>query len=195
MPPGLQRQHERARALLAWNSCDDLIAHAARQPAVVALDRSAGALREVVGELHAPLREVREHQHLLAGREHGVDDLLETRELARAARERPTVVLVRGRVVADLFECGDRREDLTLARFLALGQIGCGHERVEQRLIHTDLLGRHRAVVELVDLIGKLGRDLGFRLRTAEHEDAVQRAHRGFGLDARRATVARRAAR
>ena len=50
-----------------------------------------------------------------------------------------------------------------------------------------DLLGRHRAVVELVDLVGQLGRDLGLDLRAPEHEDPVERAHRVFGVDARRA--------
>ena len=50
---------------------------------------------EMLRELDAPLGEVREHQHPLAGREHRVDDLLEARELARATGERPVVVLVR----------------------------------------------------------------------------------------------------
>ena len=57
----------------------------------------------------------------------------------------------------------------------------CDDDLVEQRLVHADLLGRHRAVVELVDLVGQLGRDLGLGLRAAEHEDAVERAHRVFG--------------
>ena len=39
-------------------------------------------------------------------------------------------------------------------------------------------------MVELVDLVGKLGRDLGFGLGAPEHEDAVERAHRVFGREA-----------
>ena len=78
---------------------------------------------------------------------------------------------------------------------LALGQRRAGDQRVEQRLVQTDLLGRHRAAVELVDLVGQLGRDRGLGLRAPEHEDAVERAHRVFGLDPRRAAVARRDAR
>ena len=81
---GLQREHEHARTVAALEVGDDLIARRARQTAVVARDRGAGALGEVVGELDAPLREVREHEHALAGREHRVDDLFEARELAGA---------------------------------------------------------------------------------------------------------------
>ena len=69
-----------------------LVAGRARQPAVVARDRRAGALGEVLGEPQAPLGEVREHEHALAGGEHRVDDLLEPGELARAPGERAVVV-------------------------------------------------------------------------------------------------------
>ena len=75
----------------------------------------------------------------------------------------------------------------------AFGELGAGDERVEHRLVQTDLLGRHRAVVELVDLVGQLGGDLGLGLGAPEHEDAVQRAHRVLGLDACGAAVAREA--
>ena len=165
------------------------------QAAVVARDRRTGARRQVLGEPDPPLREVREHQHPLAGREHRVDDLLEAGELARTAGERAVVVLVRGGMVADLLERGDRGEDLALARLLAFGEVGRRHELVEHRLVQTDLLGRHRAVVELVDLVGQLGGDLRLGLRAPEHEDAVQRAHRVFGFDACRAAVAATAGR
>ena len=114
------------------------------------------------------------------GGEHGVDDLLEPRQLARPPGERLVVVLVRGGVVADLLERGDGGEDLALARLLALGQVGGEHQLVEHRLVEADLLGGHRAVVELVDAVGQLGRDLGLRLGAAEHEDAVERAQRVF---------------
>src|SRR6185312_13922439 len=113
--------HERARPVAALEVGDDLVANRARQPAVVARDRSSGALREMVGQANAPLREVREHENTLAGREHRVDDLLETRELAGSAREWKVVVLVRGGVVADLLERGDRRQDLAVAGLVALG--------------------------------------------------------------------------
>ena len=66
-------------------------------------------------------------------------------------------------------------------------------ERVEQRLVHTDLFGRHRAVVELVDLVGQLGRDLRLGFRAPEHQDAVERAHRVLGFDADRTSLARQA--
>ena len=55
---------------------------------------------------------------------------------------------------------------------------GVGDEVVEHRLVEADLLGRHRAVVELVDAVGQLGGDLRLALRAAEHQDAVERAQR-----------------
>ncbi len=76
-------------------------------------------------------------------------------------------------------------EDLTVARLAPFGQRGSGHERVEQRLVEPDLLGGHRAAVELVDLIRELGRDRGLGLGAPEHEDAVECTHRVFGFDAR----------
>ena len=62
----------------------------------------------------------------------------------------------------------------------ALG--GVGDERVEHGLVEADLLGRHRAVVELVDAVGQLGGDLGLALGAAEHEDAVEGPQRGLAL-------------
>ena len=84
-------------------------------------------------------------------------------------------------MVADLLERGDRGEDLTLARLLALGDVGGDDELVEHRLVQADLLGRHRAVVELVDPIGQLGGDLRLGLRAPEHQDAVERAQGVLG--------------
>ena len=55
---------------------------------MVAGDRGPGALGEVLGEALAPLGEVGEHEHPLAGGEHAVDDLLEAGQLARAPLER-----------------------------------------------------------------------------------------------------------
>ena len=110
----------------------------------------------------------------LAGGEHRLDDLLEPGQLARAAGERPVVVLVGGRVVADLLEGGDGGEDRALAWRSPLGVGGVGDQLVEHRLVQADLLGGHRAVVELVDLVGQLGGDLRLALGAAEHEDAVE---------------------
>ena len=115
---GLEREHERTRTLAALEVGDQLVARAAGQAAVVARDRHAGDLGEVVGQALAPLREVGEHQDPLAGGEHRLDDLLEPGQLAGTARERPAVVLVRGGMVADLLQRGDRGEDRTLARLL-----------------------------------------------------------------------------
>ena len=185
MPPALSDSTSAPGPSPRLEVGDELVARGPGQAAVVAGDRRAGALGEVLGEPQAPLGEVGEHEHPLAGREHRVDDLLEPGELARAAGERAVVVLVRGRVVADLLERGDRREDLALARLLARRRASvAGDELVEHRLVQADLLGRHRAVVELVDLVGQLGRDLRLGLGAAEHEDAVERAHRVLGLDA-----------
>ena len=125
MPPAFNDSTSAPGPSPVWNSFDELVARGARQAAVVARDRRAGALGEVLGEPQAPLGEVREHQHALAGGEHRVDDLLEPGELARPAGERLVVVLVRRRVVADLLERGDRGEDLTLARLLALFERRC----------------------------------------------------------------------
>ena len=135
----------------------------------------------MVRELEAPLGEVREHEDALAGGEHRFDDLFEARQLSGTPGERAVVVLIRGRMVADLLERGDRREDLTLARLLALGNVGGDDELVEHRLVQTDLLGCHRAVVELVDPIGQLGRDCRLRLRAPEQQDPVERSQRVLG--------------
>ena len=129
----------------------------------------------------APLGEVGEDQDPLAGGEHRLDDLLEPGQLARAPGERPVVVLVGGGVVADLLERGDGGEDRALLR-LAAGLGGVGHQPVEHGLVEADLLGRHRAVVELVDAVGQLGGDHRLALGAAEHEDAVERAQRGLAL-------------
>ena len=80
---GLERQHQRGRRRRTpWKRCTISSRHAARQAAVVALDRLVEPLGEVGGELHAPLGEVREDQHALAGGEHRLDDLLEPGQLA-----------------------------------------------------------------------------------------------------------------
>ena len=132
-------------------------------------------------ELQAPLGEVREDEDAFAGREHRLDDLLEPRQLSRAPGERTVVVLIRRRMVADLLERGDRGEDLTLARLLAVGEVGGDDQLVEHRLVETDLLGRHRAVVELVDPIGQLGGDRRLGLRAAEQQDPVEGPQRVLG--------------
>ena len=144
-----------------------------------------------VGEAPAPRREVGEDEDPLAGREHRLDDLLEPGQLAGATGERSAVVAVGRRVVADLLERRDRGEDRALLRLGSpLGMpLTCGDEVVEHGLVQTDLLGRHRAVVELVDLVRQLGSDLGLALRAAEQQDPVQRAQRG--LPRRRPTSAR----
>ena len=59
---------------------------------------------------------------------------------------------------------------------------GVGDEPVEHRLVEADLLGGHRAVVELVDPVGQLGGDLGLGLGAAEHEDAVEGPQRRLAL-------------
>ena len=103
--------------------------------------------------------------------------------LPGSAGERLPVVAVRGRVVADLLERGDRGEDRALLRLELAGVAGhVRDELVEHRLVEPDLLGRHRAVVELVDLVGQLGGDLGLGLRAAEQQDAVQRPQRGLAV-------------
>ena len=64
----------------------------------------------------------------------------------------------------------------------AVGIRDVGDELVEHRLVEADLLGRHRAVIELVDLVGQFGRDLRLALRPAEQQDAVQRPQGGFAV-------------
>src|SRR3546814_2648745 len=135
------------------------------------LDRHAGGLGEVAGEALAPLGEVGEDEDLLTGGEHRLDDLLESRELAGATGEGPTVVLVVGRVVADLLQGGDGRADRALLRAGA-ALSGVDDAAVEHRLVEADLLGSHGAVVELVDSVGQLGGHLRLGLGAAEHEQA-----------------------
>ena len=78
------------------------------------------------------------------------------------------------------FERGDGGEDRTLLGLLP--RLRRGDEPVEHGLVQTDLLGGHRAVVELVDAVGQLAGDVGLGLRPAEHEDAVERPQRGLTL-------------
>ena len=53
---------------------------------------------------------------------------------------------------------------------------------VQHGLVEPDLLGRHRAVVELVDAVGQLGGHLRLALGPPEHEDAVEGSQRGLAL-------------
>ena len=87
--------------------------------------------------------------------------------------ERPAVVLVGGGMVADLLERGDRGQDRPLA-LLPTHVRGVGYQPVEHRLVEADLLGRHRAVVELVDAVRQLGGHLRLGLGAPEHEDPVE---------------------
>jgi hypothetical protein len=120
-----------------------------------------------------------EHEDALTCFEHRLDDLLETRQLAGPPGERPAVVAIGGRMVADLLQRGDGRQHSSLLHFADLGRVGdVLHQLVEHRLIQPDLLGGHRAVIELVDLVGKLGRDLGLGLGAPEQQQPVQRAQR-----------------
>ena len=99
-------------------------------------------------------------------------------------------MVVGRRVVADLLERGDRRQHLALAGIVLVGA-GARDERVEDGLVEADLLRGHRAVVELVDPVGKLGRDDRLVLGAAEHEDAVQRPQGALALAAVAVTGAR----
>ena len=128
----------------------------------------------MLGELHAPLGEVGEHQHPLLGGVDDLDDLLEAGELAGTAVEGLVVVAVGHRVVADLLEGGDGGQDLALALVGALLDGGLRDQGIEDRLVEADLLRRHGAVVELVDAVGELGGDGRLGLRAAEDEDAVE---------------------
>ena len=123
--------------------------------AVVTGDRDAGHLGQVVSKAAAPGGEVGEHQDAFAGSEDRLDDLFESGEFAGSADQRLAVVTVRRRVVADLLQGGDRCQDRTLLGLAERRRIrDTLDEFVEHRLVETDLLGRHRAVVELVDLVG-----------------------------------------
>ena len=96
---------------------DQAVAGAAAEAAVVAGDRDAGDLGEVVGQAAAPRGEVGEDQDPLAGGEDRLDDLLEAGQLPGASGERLPVVAVGRRVVADLLERGDRGQDRALLAF------------------------------------------------------------------------------
>ena len=110
------------------------------------------------GQPPSPLGEVGEHQDALAGLEDRLHDLLEAGQLAGPSGQRAVVGLVGRGVVADLLERRDGGQDGALAALPAHLR-GLGHQPVEHRLVEADLLGRHRAVVELVDAVGQLGRD------------------------------------
>jgi hypothetical protein len=52
------------------------------------------------------------------------------------------------------------------------------HQVVEHGLVEADLLLRHAAMVQLVDLVGQLGGDLGLGLGAPEHQQPVERTQR-----------------
>ena len=65
----------------------------------------------------------------------------------------------------------------------ALHRVGdLGDELVEHGLVEADLLGGHRAVVELVDLVRELGGDLGLALGAPEQQDPVERPQGGLAV-------------
>ncbi len=187
---GLQRQHHCALAAAGLEGVDHAVAGAAGQPAVVALDRLAGALAQVGSEALPPGGEVGEDQHPLVAGEDRLDDLVEPGQLAGAPVEAVFVGAVVHRVVADLLEGGDGGEH----RALALGRArlagrGGGDEVVEHRLVEPDLLGGHGAVVELVDAVGQLLGDGRLVLGAAVDQDAVERPQSRLAV--RRGAVAR----
>ena len=86
-------------------------------------------------------------------------------------------------MVADLLERGDGGEDRPLLRLTDGGLGGdVGDELVEHGLVQPDLLGGHRAVVELVDLVGELGGDFGLALGASEQQNPVQRSQRAVAV-------------
>src|SRR5688572_17115456 len=115
----------------------------------------------MLGQTPTPGREVSEDENALAGGEHRFDDLLESGQLARPTGEWSPVVAIGRRVITDLLERSDGGEDRSLLGFARVS-VGLGDELIEDRLIEPDLFGRHRAVIELIDLVGKLGRHLWF---------------------------------
>ena len=84
-------------------------------------------------------------------------------------------------MVADLLQLGDGGENGALLGLRRAGA-GTGDEFVEHGLVQTDLLGRHRAVVELVDVVGELLGDERLGLRAPEHQHAVQSAQGGLSV-------------
>ena len=181
MPPALSDSTMAPGPSPSWNSLIIASRAPAREAAVVAADRLPGDLGEVVGEPHAPGGELGEDEDPLAGGEDLLDDLLEAVELPGPTGQRLVVLLVVPRVVADLLERGDGGEDRALLH-VALGALGLHDEAVEHGLVEADLLGRHRAVVELVDAVGQLGGHARLGLGAAEHEDAVEGPQRLLAL-------------
>ena len=152
---------------------------------MVALDRSAGALTQVRGELLAPRRKVGEDEDLLVGGEHRLDDLIETVEFSGTSVETIVISLVVHRMVADLLQRRNRSEHGALALIASLLRFGGGDdEAVDHGLVQPDLLGRHRTVVEFVDAIGEFFRDRRFGLGSAVHEDAIEGTKRAFAVAA-----------
>ena len=141
----------------------------------------ADSLGQVTGQAATPGCEVGEDQHPLAGRVDGLHDLFQAGQLAGATGQPLPVVAVCRRVVADLLERCDGGEDRA---FLLLAQLvgDVDQQVVEHGLVEADLLGSHRAVVQLVDLVRQLGGDLGLALRTSEQQDAVECPQRGFAV-------------
>ena len=85
-------------------------------------------------------------------------------------------------VVADLFECGDGGKNAAIATVGARFEGCSGNETVEYCLIQTDLFGRHRTMVKLIDTVGKFCGNSRFGLCASEHKDAIEGAKCTFAL-------------
>ena len=120
-PPTGGSWPEGASAFAGLELSDHVVAGAAAETTVVALDLDAGQGGQVLGHLAAPLGEVGEDQDLLVRGEHRVHDLLESGQLAGATGERAVVVLEmpqRQRAIAAQVHAPDLDVGLTRAQIV-----------------------------------------------------------------------------
>ena len=108
---GLEREHEERRALLLLERVDEALALRDGDRAVEQEPRPTEHVRQERRERAAHLAELGEDEHLLLARRDGLADLAKPRELAAGLRRPHAVAEPLRRVVADLLEAQERRED------------------------------------------------------------------------------------
>src|SRR5947208_670699 len=164
-PACLYREHEHLRpAGVVLEPPHHGIARRARDPAVEEWHLDAERARERGDEPVAHLAELREDERPVARGHNLLEHLAEACELARAAGERACLAQVVRRVVADLLERRDERQDQATPLDAVRG-LDSSHRLLHRCLVERGLLARERAD----DLHLLLGREVPYDPRVALH--------------------------
>src|SRR5581483_12230437 len=161
----LQRQQEQRRPRpLALEARHHAVARRRRRPPVQEQRLPLEGRLQVLLQQLAHLRVLREDQRPVANSQHILQHLRQPRQLAAAARQRARVVQQERRVVADLLQLRERRQDLP-PPLDALDLVHFLQQRLHDRLVERRLLPRQRAVHLHLVLLGQVLDDRLVRLQ------------------------------